>query len=625
MKKLIIVLFLISLFSGNLFAYKYAFDSIPEPLKKNANAVIRTNEMVFRMYNQRRATIHYKYAVTVINENADYLRSFRIFYNSFRSVSAIKASIYDNNGKLIERIPSVNIMDSEAISGFFSDERVKKINFPVNKYPYTIEVEYQVSVNSFMNLPIWNFQTSSDIAVQRSGVQYIIPKDIKFRYKEFYLNNSVDSMSLDNSNVYTWVEHNIPAMKKWFFMPYSMTHRPRLLAGVDSFIFSGRPGTMESWNSLGQWFYELNEGLDVLPESEVASVIRMTQGVADDREKARILYNYMQSKTRYVSIQLGIGGFKPFPASYVSERGYGDCKALTNYMYSLLKVAGIKSYYTLVASGDNRDIVTSFVSDQFDHIILCVPVKKDTVWLECTNQTMPFNFLGSFTANRSVLLLTPEGGVLAKTPKIENNTVYTTASFDIKKYNESEGTVTQTNYGAFYDESLKYNNKSEDEIKRYLNMELPMGTFTVPSVTFTTSNIENPSSELKYALKVKGFAVPVKGRFYFYPCINKMDYLPKDSSALKIYETTTMVDSIVYHIPSGQDLDFLPEDINLEANSGSFFRTIRVGDDGTIVFIRRLTLRRGIYSGEDADELYDFVRVVARADHQKIIIRLHGA
>ena len=69
----------------------------------------------------------------------------------------------------------------------------------------------------------------------------------------------------------------------------------------------------------------------------------MVKNATTDREKAAILYNYMQNNMRYVSIQLGIGGLRPFPASFVDDKKYGDCKALSNYLKSALDAVGVKS------------------------------------------------------------------------------------------------------------------------------------------------------------------------------------------------------------------------------------------------------------------------------------------
>ena len=78
---------------------------------------------------------------------------------------------------------------------------------------------------------------------------------------------------------------------------------------------------------------------------------------------------------RYVNIKLGIGGLKPLPATFVDQKKYGDCKALSNYMNALLKAVGIKSYYAIINAGANEEPATpSFPGDNFDHIILCVPL-----------------------------------------------------------------------------------------------------------------------------------------------------------------------------------------------------------------------------------------------------------
>ena len=64
----------------------------------------------------------------------------------------------------------------------------------------------------------------------------------------------------------------------------------------------------------------------------------------------------------------------------------------------MLKAVGINSYYTLIRAGeDETDIQVDFPSNQFNHVVLCVPHgQRHLLWLECTSQTVSLGLFGQF-------------------------------------------------------------------------------------------------------------------------------------------------------------------------------------------------------------------------------------
>ena len=205
---------------------------------------------------------------------------------------------------------------------------------------------------------------------------------------------------------------NLPAEKFEEYAPSISQLFPSARFALDKFNLEGVYGDAKSWADHGAWMYTtLLKDTEELPAETIEKMKVLVAGAKDDNEKARRIYEYMQNKTRYVSIQLGIGGWKPMLAKNVDKLGYGDCKALTNYTRALLKAVGVESYYTVIYSGaQKRDFSADFVTMQGNHIILALPQKdKKYLFLECTSQSIPFGFQGDFTDDRLALLIKPEG------------------------------------------------------------------------------------------------------------------------------------------------------------------------------------------------------------------------
>ena len=620
MKHLIYFISLVLFIPVNTYGYKLAVDSIPLELRKNAVAVVRSDQMVYTVESESKARASYKRVITLMNENAQSLRLVEIYYDKFRSIQNIKASVYDANGKFIESVPQSKIMDVGEGEGFISDARVKRIVFPVNRYPFTIEVSYDEAINGILNLPRWNFHLNPAFSVEESAVQFVVPQSIPFRYREYNMHSPGDSVRLGLNDIYTWSERHIPAINKWYFSPLSFARRPVLLAATDDFEFGGIRGSMRSWESFGLWAAELNRGLDQLNDRDRKRVAELTGQLTDDREKTRVLYEYMQSHTRYSSIQLGIGGYKPAPASQVGEKGFGDCKGLTNYMNALLREAGIKSYYTLVRSGENLDMITSFVSDQFDHIILCVPLDQDTVWLECTSQTLPFNYLGSFTSGRSVLLVTPEGGKLARTPSFRNSKRSVSGMITVGGREASTAVIGARASGLAFDYNQVYAGKPEEELKRIINQELDLGTYNTERASYVEQREGDPASVLSYTLTMPDFAVETGSRIHFRPCLEPFEYQPFDTIGVRVFEMPALYDSIIFNIPAGYKPELIPGGVWKEGPYGVYSYEIEVLNDGKLLFTRQLKINRGYYEGEKAKELFTFLNMAARNDHRRVYL-----
>lgn len=230
-------------------------------------------------------------------------------------------------------------------------------------------------------------------------------------------------------------------------------------------------------DELSKWINdELLKDTEELSEATKAKIKAITENEKDVFEKVKKIYECVQSKTRYISIQLGIGSWKPMLAKDVDKSGYGDCKALSNYARVLLKNIGIPSYYSIVyGSNEIRDIDESSVSLQGNHAILTVPINNEVKWLECTSQTCPVDFSVNFTDNRKVFVIKLDGSGSLITSKNYNEKTNFKKIEAVVNLNQSIGFTSQVKIiskGTYYDEKYPLEKISNDEFEKFYKNEL---------------------------------------------------------------------------------------------------------------------------------------------------------
>ncbi len=609
---------------------KYAANSIPEDLKKGMYAVIRERDSRFYVENKGSSALHVRQVITILNSNAKRYALLTLDYDRLRKIESFKANVYDAEGNLVRKLKQADITDESSISGFslFDDNRIKHADLSQNTYPFTVEFEYVVSMRYFYSIPEFYLYWDDEVATEKSSYSIIYPKELKPRYKLFKIEEPSKVIEPDNRECLKWTFVNIKPNRFEKMGPDFDKVVPNIKAAPVEFEFDGYAGNMKTWESYGKWQALLNEGRGVLPENTKQVVKNLTKDLKSTEEKTKAVYEYLQSRTRYVSIQLGIGGFQPFDATLVDQTGYGDCKALSNYTVAMLREAGVKGYYTTIMGGENEeDVDDDFPSDQSNHIIVAVPNVRDTLWLECTSQTNPFGYLGTFTGDRKGLMITENGGKLVHTVRygVEQNTQIRKAQVSVQLSGDATAKVNTTYSGLQYENGDLnfYLNKQSDDQRKWLQRNTFIPSFDISTFSMTNNKDKIPSAVVTVDLNLKRFATVSGKRIFMTPnLMNRSVTVPEKLESRKtsvvMRSAYIHVDTIHYTLPEGIYPEYLPSRVNVDSRFGKYEVNYQL-DQGKLIYVRKLKMNKGEFPADSYAELVEFYRNVSRADNTKIV------
>ena len=613
---------------GNAQIIDYAVSNIPIELLVSANAVVRYDKMVYTV-DAESAKTRLKTAVTLLNQNSN-IEAFYIPYDSNSKVKKIKCKLYDASGQLIRKIEKTEIQDRSYVSDFsiYEDNRYKKIEFSHNEYPYTVEYEYEREDKEVLFYPPWGFLSGYKTATQYSFFQLKLAEGIDVRYKVYNCDYQVKEGKEGSFKTLTWEEENIPAMNTEPYAPGATSILPMIAVMPKNIDVKGLSGDLSTWEDYGNFMYRLNENRDQLSPEMIKEVKAMTANAENNEDKIEILYRYVQDNMRYVSVQLGVGGWQTFDAQYVEKNKYGDCKALSNFMKSLLKAVDIQAYVALVYGGSAPPRLEEEFpsSNAFNHVILNIP--EEDCWLECTSSRGPVNHTGRFTGNRQALLLTEEGGKLVETPgyTAEDNLQHSRAEIQLTAEGSAIVKNTINCYGMRYG---RYNAGQEDLTEKELhqwfvriNDDLP--TFEIQDLNVRTTK-EKPESGLDYRLEIKRYAAKA-GKRLFVPvnCLNAFAKVPAKVEKRRLpvvsRQIFTDLDEYRIHIPEGYEIESIPEKaIHLKTDFGIY--ELNIEQKGNILqYHRKLQILPVQLPAEKYEDFRTFYKQITKLEKMKVVL-----
>lgn len=629
--RLVVLLSLVCLSS---FGQGYTIAGIPSELKTGSDAVILKDDIVIIIEKLNKVVKKRTQAVAIFNSKGEgNFSQLSVYYDKFNKIKKLEATAYDFGGAVLLKSKNSDISDvsTDPFNMGVSDGRVKTISLDRKSfsYPYIVEFIVEDEGSETFFLDDWNPVQAPNIAIIESKFTLKCIEGVNYRKRELNLTNSSQKSTEADYKVESWTLKNY---KIGNFEKYSPPESlPSVFIEPTNYLIDKYSGQVNTWTDLGNFYKDLNKGRDVLPETTIKKVKEIVGQETDIYKKTKLIYEYMQSHTRYFSVSFRLGGWQSLPASLVAEKGYGDCKALTNYTIALLKAAGVKAYPALISAGNITNLEqTNFPKNSFNHIIASIPTPKDTIWLECTSQTNPFGYLGSFTGNRKALLIKDGKSEVVNTKSYspEDNSLVSKVEIILK--NDGSGTVNYTSeYSGIQHENIKplVVSKNDNRQKEWIKNKVKVSDIAVEKMNFTINKAnvyENTTFNAPRIGNISG------DRLFINPNILNSFFseIKEETTERKLdfyldpnYYSFLDIDSTVLFVPKEFAIENKIKNQKIEKVFGTFEITVSDLPDNKILYIRKVRISPGLYPKELYSEWLEFLKNVNRADRQRLVFK----
>ncbi|WP_430817935.1 DUF3857 domain-containing protein [Carboxylicivirga sp. N1E11] len=578
-------------------------------------------------YTGNKVIEHAEFEIQINTAKGAEFAEIDISYVKGNNIKELEAGIYDLMGDEIRSLKRKDIIHSHAYSSgqFHGDDMILSFKLIHNRYPYVIKYSYTQERNDYLFLAYWIPRWQKKVPVKDAELTVEVPGEASFELFQQGI-DSAKITELSSGYRYQWQAKDIPYVEREKYGPRKEELAAKVIIVPKDFKY-GIKGSLHNWRSFGLWMSRLKSNLDLLTNEERAKVHALTQNCATDIEKIKVLYQHLQNNTRYINVALDIGGLMPESAMYVCNNKYGDCKALTNYMQALLKEVGINSIYTLVyADSHPVKIRTDYPSQQFNHVILCVPQANDTIWLECTDSTAPFNYLGTSTQNRSVLLVDGENSKLTRTPSLRAEQVgnYFSTKVTVDDSGEVGMVCTGRAKGLLFS-YLKGLNEALSERDKIGYLE-DLGLFErcdIQSYEMKRTDSDSAFIDISMEATLNNAVEKIGARLLLKPIrpiVFHLDKPEKRTQELRFDYPYSFCDTIVYEMPKAiADVSGI-KSLQFESEYGYYKRELRV--EGNCLRVhRQVLIEAGIVPVEEYPQAYAFIKACNNAELQKGIVK----
>lgn len=556
-------------------------------------AAFPQQQAVFLNYNQTMelmlrdgqvsAETEYMRELMVLSErNASMFSRYKVFHSGYSELKNMEAYTMVPDGDRYKKVKigDTKTTDSHSNNVFYDDVQETSFDFPaltkgaIEHITYTLLHKDGHLITGF-NIPV-------QVPVMSGTFTVVVPNNISVRYVVKNDPTGLFKFSEEKKKketIYKWTVTNYKGNEVPGNAPDEDYFDPHIIIYVTHYEDDqGRHEYLNTLQNLFNWNYSFLKDLNQVPDEGLKKIVdSLVKGKKNETEKARSIYKWVHEHIRYVAFENGLEGFRPRQAAEVCNKRYGDCKDMSSIITQMLRMAGIKAYYTWIGTRNIPYKYSELPLPVVDnHMISVANINNQWIFLDGTDpfaryETPPAGIQGkealvAISANEYKVLTVPV------TDASQNRIVDSTF---IRFTNEGISGREKVDYYGYFGEDI-YNTllyKDEKETRDYVKTRMGKASnkFILGDYTINKTDPDQNQINITAAFDIPGYGKKVGNEYYINLNLEKLfENRNVDTSKRKVpieQEYKFIIQE--YHIldiPQGYTVTYQPADFSFENN-----------------------------------------------------------
>lgn len=493
--------------------------------------------------------------------------------------------------------------------------------------------------HSFFSQSLWYFQ--ENLPVIQSRYQLTLPNG--WTASSVTFNHAKVDPAVSGST-YTWELHDLPFIEAEPSSPSVSNLAPRVAInyGPPASTQAAGARTFANWADVSRWYSDLADPQVTLNDSLAGKARELTANAKTELERIQIIGRYVQN-LQYISIQIGLGRYRPHSATEVFAKSYGDCKDKANLMRAMLKAVKIEAYPVLIFAGDPTYVREDWASpEQFNHCIVAIRVSDETkaptiiqhptlgrlLIFDATDDDTPVGDLPNHEQGSFALIAAGDAGALLRMPTTppESNKLVRQADVNLAPDGSINAVVREESIGqsAVRERGL-FRHLSRADYTKAIESWITRGASGAQvSKVDPLDDSADGRFDLNVEFTARDYAQLMQNRLLvFKPAIvSRLDWLSLTGNSRTspvVLNSRAYTETVRVKLPSGFDVDELPDPVKLETAFGNYAATYEV-KDGQLVFTRTLVQRATVIPPDQYSAVRNFFARISAAESSPVVL-----